>query len=57
MARPKPAEQNIPYTISVPKSLKDAFVRACQESDQQGSQVLRAAMRDYVAAHEKKQEA
>lgn len=57
MARPKPDEPNIPYTVSVLKSLKEAFVRACREADQQGSQVMRAAMREYVAAHAKKAKA
>lgn len=54
MARPKPLEATIPLTISVPLSLKAAFVQRCKNADQQASQILRAAMRTYIAQQKAK---
>jgi hypothetical protein len=48
MARPKPLENKVPLTISVPVSLKEAFVAACAKADTQASQVLRQAMREFI---------
>lgn len=48
MARPKPIEPKVALTISVPVSLKKAFMEACAKDDKQASQVLREAMRQFI---------
>lgn len=53
MARPKPLENKVPLTISVPVSLKEAFIAACAKADKQASQVLRQAMRDFIEQEKK----
>jgi hypothetical protein len=48
MARPKPAETPVSFTISVPPSLRDAFLAAVQANDTTASQVLRQHMRAVI---------
>lgn len=46
----KPLTNNGTMTFRCPSDLQAAFVAACQAQDISSAQVLRAAMRDFVAA-------
>lgn len=43
------------FTFRIDESLKQAFVRAARANDQTAAQVLRAAMREYLARHNREQ--
>jgi predicted transcriptional regulator len=43
------------FTFRIDESLKNAFGRAARANDQTAAQVLRAAMRDYVARNARDQ--
>lgn len=41
-------------TIKVPKTLRDAFSKACQQQDTTASREIRAFMREYLKRHGQK---
>jgi hypothetical protein len=43
--------ETVTVNIRVHRSLRDAFLKCCEQDDNTASRVLRAAMRDYIAAH------
>jgi hypothetical protein len=45
-------EKDAGLRIRVERTLRDRFRKACQAEDRPAAQVLRAFMRDYVAAYE-----
>ena len=50
MARPKSLIPMLNFTTRIPVQLRDELLAACAANDVQATQVVRAAMRDYVAA-------
>ena len=54
MARPKCLEPMINFTARIPVRLRDELLAACAQNDVHGTQIVRAAMRDYVAAQRAK---
>lgn len=44
-------EKTVTYQIRLPESLRDAFVKAAKDSDNDGAKLIREFMRKYVRTH------
>lgn len=43
--------KDVTFTMRIDAELRDAFVAACKARDVSAAQIVRAAMRDFIAAH------
>lgn len=50
MARPKSAVPMLNFTVRIPIALRDDLLEICARRDVQATQVVRIALRAYVAA-------
>ena len=54
MARPKSAEPVLNFTVRIPVALRDELMLICARRDVRATQVVRIAIRQYIAAAQKK---